>query len=215
MNNMSADNGMRELSKQRILDASEKLSSLGYVKSRSQFGGYGLCCEETMFALVSDGELYLRSNKKLEPYFKREEMERFVYEKRGAPVPMEYYRVNDVLWENDGELLLLAEGALSGAKEDKKQDRVKRDNRLKDLPNLTISIERLLWRAGIRDAESLKECGAIIAYLKLLEVNSSLDTRVLFALAGAIEGYHVATLNDVQKSELIELWKKHADIQLN
>ncbi len=58
--------------------------------------------------------------------------------------------------------------------------------RLKDLPNLSIGIERLLWKVGIKNVSELRLKGAKSSYLQLRALKSSLGVNILLALAGAI-----------------------------
>lgn len=210
---MSVDCLIRSLSKKRISEVSNMLSPLGEIYSRSQFGGYGLCCQEAMFALVADGELYLRSSKELIGHFEKQKMERFVYEKRGMPISMEYYKVDEILWQNHDELLDLARKALIGAKSDREKIHRHRANRIKELPNLNVNIEKDLWRAGITTVDALKQLGAKTVYRMLSETKTHLGLKLLFALEGAIQGYHVAALPDDRKRELQVWWDSQARYQ--
>lgn len=50
---------MRALSYDRIYKSQEYLASLGTIQYRSLFGSYSLTVEDTVFAMVANGELYL------------------------------------------------------------------------------------------------------------------------------------------------------------
>lgn len=52
---------MRALSYDRIYKSQEYLASLGTIQYRSLFGSYSLTVEDTVFAMVANGELYLRA----------------------------------------------------------------------------------------------------------------------------------------------------------
>ncbi|MNT55393.1 DNA transformation protein TfoX [compost metagenome] len=115
---------------------------------------------------------------------------------------MNYYRVDDGLWQDREKLLQLSSFALKAAR----QERVERDNRrrLKDLPNLTFPIEVLLYEAGITSEIMLRTLGAEESWLKIRAKNKHLGIKVLFALAGAIEGLHEAALPTARRRELNE-----------
>lgn len=81
--------------------------------------------------------------------------------------------------------------------------------RLKDLPNLSASLERLLWRVGIKNASDLRLEGAKRCYLKLRALRGSLGINILLSLAGAISGYHYAALPLMIRVELIEWFEIH------
>lgn len=86
---------MKQLCKKRILQSQQSFSSLGDITSRSQFGGYSIAANKTIFGLVSEGELYLRASKKDEKYFQRRDMPNLIYTKRGMPVPLNYFLVDE------------------------------------------------------------------------------------------------------------------------
>ena len=51
---------MKKISYERIYQSQEYLSPLGEIHHRALFGGY-TAVDEAVFAMVSDGELYLRA----------------------------------------------------------------------------------------------------------------------------------------------------------
>jgi DNA transformation protein len=69
-------------------------------------------------------------------------------------------------------------------------------------------MERLLWRAGIRNAYDLRLHGAKRSYLRLLQQQTNLGLRVLLSLGGAIAGYHQAALPTELRNELVR-WFDH------
>ncbi|WP_273875657.1 TfoX/Sxy family DNA transformation protein, partial [Serratia marcescens] len=71
-----------------------------------------------------------------------------------------------------------------------------------------VNMERLLWRAGIRNAYDLRLHGAKRSYLRLLKQQTNLGLRVLLSLGGAIAGYHQAALPAELRSELVR-WFDH------
>ncbi|WJY16227.1 TfoX/Sxy family DNA transformation protein [Pectobacteriaceae bacterium CE90] len=197
---------MKQLCEKRILQSKCVFAPLGHISSRSQFGGYSIAADQIIFALVSGGELYLRATKHLENYFLALNVPNLIYTKRGMPVPLSYYLVDDRLWDNHEKLLGLARRSLQGAR----QDKTARSQccRLKDLPNLNHDLERLLWKAGIKNIADLHELGAKLSYLKLRTVSQHLSVNILLALAGAICGIHLAALPHGMRNELVE-WFEH------
>ncbi len=195
---------MKYFSEKRIAQAKASFNQqLGPVTSRSQFGGYSLSVNKVMFAVVSDGELYLRANDNIEGCFQARGMMNLVYSKRGMPVFLRYYHVDESLWNDNETLLHFAQLAY---KEALIEVSLKKSNniRLKDLPNLGVSLERLLWKAGIKNVSDLRSEGAKYSYLKLRKLHKNLGINVLFSLAGAINGYHQAVLPAVMRNELLE-----------
>lgn len=195
-------------SKKRIAQSKQVLAPLGNIEARSQFGGYRLSIEEAVFAIISDGELYLRASAACEPMFKALRLTPLIFTKRGRPLVLSYYQVDEALWRTQSKLLTLARLSLQGAK--LAHSERKRVFRLKDLPNLGYSLEQLLWKAGIQDIETLRNKGAKACYLKLCRVRKTVGLDILLALAGAINGCHREVLPQKMRSELT---KWYAELQ--
>ncbi|MDE9448561.1 TfoX/Sxy family protein, partial [Xenorhabdus bovienii] len=60
-----------------------------------------------------------------------------------------------------------------------------------------------LWKVGISKVEELRMLGAKATYLKLQQHRKKTNVSLLLALAGAIEGCHVAVLPEQLRDELI------------
>ncbi|KFC82964.1 DNA transformation protein [Buttiauxella agrestis ATCC 33320] len=152
--------------------------------------------------MVSEGELYLRACEQSEVYFVKRAAAPLLYNKRGRTIELNYFRVDEGLWNDQETLLKLSSDALFSARREK--SRHKSHQRLKDLPNLTHSLEMMLWEAGIADVRTLHAYGAKRSWIKLRSVNKGLGVRVLLALAGAICGIHEAALPATTRQELVE-----------
>jgi DNA transformation protein len=72
--------------------AVELLSTVGWVTARRMFGGYGLYCDGTMFALIADDVLYLKADDENRGEFERAGATPFVYEANGKRTVMSYFR---------------------------------------------------------------------------------------------------------------------------
>lgn len=178
----------------------ERLAALGHIESRTQFGGYALAVEKVVFALISDDALYLRASEALREYAARQPMQPLVFRKRGASVSLDYYRVDDALWRDAGQLLALSAASLDTARQ-ASQAR-ERSSRLKDLPNLSLRMELMLHEAGVKTVRHLLELGAKQCWLRLRAINQHVGLKTLLALEGAIEGRHEAALPQAVRAEL-------------
>jgi len=187
-------------SKQIIEQAKQRLSALGRVNSRTQFGGYSLSVENTVFAVVAEGALYLRACEEVQPYISERKMQPLSYVKRGMPVELDYYRVDNTLWSDDDQLVTLSSMCLNGARQE--QQEKLRNRRIKDLPNMGFRLEMLLRDVGICSINMLVQQGAKQSWLKLRTKNKHLGFSVLLALEGAIIGRHSQALPLAVKEEL-------------
>ncbi|MCO6524287.1 MAG: TfoX/Sxy family protein, partial [Candidatus Schmidhempelia sp.] len=92
----------------------------------------------------------------------------------------------------------------SSAISDKQNKLRLRESRLKDLPNMTLSLERLLMQIGVANINQLRELGAVQTFSRLKQYNKHLSVNVLYILAAAINGHHVAILSRDEKNKLKE-----------
>jgi DNA transformation protein and related proteins len=90
----------------------EIFSAFGPVSVRRMFGGAGVYAEGTMFALVADGELYLKADADTIPAFRAAGVGPFVYGAKGRRVVMSYWRLPDHLLDEPDELAEWARTAL-------------------------------------------------------------------------------------------------------
>lgn len=193
---------MKDLSYQRIYQSREYLSSLGQIRSRALFGGYSLSVEGTVFAMVSDGDLYLRACEQSAEYCAQHASPLLTFMKRGRPVLLNYFRVDESLWQDQNKLRTFSSWSLAAARSEKM--RRTGTPRLKDLPNLTFQLETLLREAGVPDYATLRQLGAKACWIRLRHLNTHLGIKVLLALEGAIEGLHEAALPAVIRQALTD-----------
>ncbi|CAK9884621.1 MAG: Protein Sxy [Candidatus Erwinia impunctatus] len=85
--------------KSTIEQACRELAPLGHIDCRSQFGGYSLSVDKVVFALISEGELYLRACEEAKQYLVERQMEPLLFDKKGIPVILDYYLVDETLWQ--------------------------------------------------------------------------------------------------------------------
>ncbi|WP_324028662.1 competence protein TfoX [Pantoea sp. JZ2] len=188
-----------------VLRSKQQLAPLGNVESRTQFGGYALAVERVVFALIKDDQLYLRASEALREYVAKRPLEPLIFRKRGMPVSLNYFRVDENLWCDPEHLVALSAASLQTARreQDDRQGRV----RLKDLPNVSLRLEMMLHEIGICSVKHLHEVGARACWLKLKRYNQHLGFKTLLALQGAISGHHEAALPPRVKAELGEWYQ--------
>jgi len=191
----------------------ERLAPLGTIESRTQFGGYALAVERVVFALVNNDALYLRASEPLREYITQCPLEPLVFRKRGVLVSLNYYRVDDALWQEPAHLLRLSAASLETAQYDQrhKQSSI----RLKDLPNLSVRMEMMLHEAGILNVQHLYDIGAKQCWLRLKAVNQHVGLQTLLALQGAISGHHYAALPLAVRAELNAWFQRTVLMTLN
>jgi DNA transformation protein len=89
---------------------------LGGVRFRRMFGGHGIYRDGVMFALVSDDVLYMKADAETARRYEAESCGRFVYEAKGKPVAMSYWRLPERLYDEPDEFVAWAREAVGVAK---------------------------------------------------------------------------------------------------
>ncbi|HHG8772223.1 TPA: TfoX/Sxy family DNA transformation protein [Raoultella planticola] len=193
---------MKKISSLRFHQFQECLSSLGKISCRPLFGGYSLAIEDTVFAMVAEGEIYLRVCEQSAAYCGEHANPPLTMRKNGRPVSLKYYQIDETLWRDSKMLFNLSACSLQTARNEKRRQRD--GGRLKDLPNISFHMELLLINAGVADEQTLRHLGAEKVWLKLRELNKALTLNVLYSLEGAITGVHAAALPTQRRQELKE-----------
>jgi DNA transformation protein len=93
----------------------ELLSAIGNVYARRMFGGYGIYCDGTMFALIADDVLYFKTDEVNRPDFERAGSEPFVYNARTKQITMAYWRAPEEAMESRELAAPWARGAYAAA----------------------------------------------------------------------------------------------------
>ncbi len=91
------------------------LGPLGRIGVRRMFGGGGVYCDGVMFGLVADDVLYLKANAETKTAFENEGCGPFVYDGKGRPITMSYWRVPERLYDETDELVDWARVAMGVA----------------------------------------------------------------------------------------------------
>lgn len=203
---------MKNISYQRIYQSRECLAPLGKIRYRAHFGGYSLSIDNTVFAMIAEGELYLRACEESAQYRVKRSSPLLTFHKRGRTVSLNYYFVDEHLWRDLPTLLRLSSQSLAAAR----QEKTVRDtpHRLKDLPNINFQLEMMLFDAGIPDEHMLRLLGAKACWLRLRALNKHMGIKILLGLEGAIIGLHEAALPALRRQELID-WYNELDPKKN
>jgi len=98
-------------------DIRELFAGFGTVTVKRMFGGAGVYAEETMFALLHEGVIYLKVDESSAPAFERESLAPFSYATKGGKrAVMSYRRMPDRLYDDPDELAAWAREALAAAR---------------------------------------------------------------------------------------------------
>lgn len=84
------------------------------------FGGFGVYKSGVMFGLIAEDELYFKVDDTNRPDFEARKSKPFVYDAKGKPITMSYWRVPDDVLENPEDLKAWAMKAYDVALKTKK-----------------------------------------------------------------------------------------------
>jgi DNA transformation protein len=93
----------------------ELFSTFGMVSVRRMFGGHGVFADGIMFALESDGEMYLKADDLTIPKLAAENSEPFVYKAKGREIALSYWKLPERLYDEPDEFAGFARDAFGAA----------------------------------------------------------------------------------------------------
>ena len=77
------------------------LSNFSGISSRAMFGGYGVYKDGKIFAIIANGELFVKGRKETEQFFKSNRSHQFTYSKKNGKIyTMNYWFVSEEVYGN-------------------------------------------------------------------------------------------------------------------
>lgn len=175
----------------------------GDYQKHSMFGGIGLFLEDAMFVLITNDSLYLRGGKLLDSELSYLGCERYRHVKKQTVVTVNYYNISKLFNQNHTQLDSLINQSIHISIKDRLSRKSADSRRLRDLPNMRLTLERMVKKSGIVDVHTFMECGAVEVYRKVqCKYGDKTDISLLWKFAGAVEGIHWKLLTDTTKNEL-------------
>lgn len=190
--------------KTTAVNIKQEFSCVEDVSLRSFFGGFSLNSESIMFAWLDQNDVYLRAHDKYRSMFVELGMQPLDLVFDGSHKLLDYYKVDDALRQDRQKLHTIVKMVIEHAKQDLDEKLVKCQSRLKSLPNMSVSLEKLMVSSDITNVEIFKEVGYLETFYRIKSKNPKLSINILFSLYGALHGRHVGTLSSESK-EKIEL----------
>ncbi|RJX64834.1 DNA transformation protein [Vibrio sinensis] len=176
----------------------------GQFLKRSMFGGTGLFQEEAMFALLSSDKIFIRGGDELDEELSALGCEKYRHVKKQTTATVNYYDITDIFVNDLDCLDDLVKKSIDYSVSQRKFKRSSANRRLRDLPNMQLTLERMVKKAGIEDVETFIELGASQVFSKVkLTYGSDVDVKLLWKFAGAIEGIHWKLIQEPRKRQLL------------
>ena len=187
----------------------------GSLQTRSMFGGTGIFQNNVMYALIYEQSIYLRSHPLIEPKLAQLSCEKFKHIKKSTVATVNYYDITEVVEGQPDLAVELVNLAIKGAKQDDAAKRCKSNRRLRDLPNMQLTTERMIKKAGIDNVDMLLEKGASFAFARICDIyGRNVDMRLLWKLAGAVDGVHWELIQEPKKQQLLQECKDYGFVAI-
>ncbi|WP_211916440.1 TfoX/Sxy family DNA transformation protein [Vibrio sp. B1REV9] len=182
------------------------VSSFTKFQKRSMFGGIGLFSNDAMFALVSNDSCYLRGGDGLDEEFIRLDCEKYKHVKKQTTATVNYYEVTELFESGYAGLDELLSKSIECSVKERKHQRSLASRRLRDLPNMQLTLERMVKKAGIDDVEMFLELGPVETFNKVKAAyGSDVDVKLLWKFAGAVDGVHWKLIQEPRKKQLLSM----------
>lgn len=180
------------------------VEKFGDFQKRSMFGGTGLFKEDAMFALLSNDRVFIRGGDKLDNELSQLGCEKYRHVKKQTTATVNYYDVTELFVSGDSRMDRLVEESIEYSVSEREFKRSSANRRLRDLPNMQLTLERMVKKAGIEDVETFVQLGASEVFSKVKETyGSDVDVKLLWKFAGAIEGIHWKLIQEPRKRQLL------------
>lgn len=180
------------------------LSQFGETEKRSMFGGTGFFVQGAMFALLKNERIYLRGGNEFTDKLIEKECKKFVHVKKSSTAIVNYYDITDLYERNANDLDAFVRKSLDNSVAEKEYRDSKLNKRLRDLPNLRLTIERMLKKADIENVDTFFSLSPEEIFRKVQEAHGyNVDIKLLWMFAGAQTGMHWTLLSEDVKQQLL------------
>lgn len=176
-----------------------------HIATKSVFGELGIFVQDAMFALITPSQVYLRGTPDLDPIFKKLNCNKYVLEKKQSTSIVNYYDISALFMPEHPDVGAYIDRSKNYAVREQASKKCFSAKRMRDLPNIHLSIERMAKKAGIRSVQELYELGAVKAFVQMKQLyGESLDTKILWKFYGALNGLYWELIQDPQRNTMLE-----------
>ena len=181
------------------------LQKFGKYEKRSMFGGVGIFHQDAMYALITNNILFLRGGSELDSKLIELNCKRFKHVKRNTTAVVNYFDITDLFIESAECLDELVKESIQHSLKERSFKKSENSRRLRDLPNMQLTLERMVKKSGIPDVNTFLSLGAVDVFKKVqVTYGGEVDVKLLWKFAGAVSGCHWTLLQDPAKKALLE-----------
>jgi DNA transformation protein len=180
------------------------LNNFGCHEKRSMFGGTGVFIHGAMYAILTDTTMFIRGGGKLDEKLLQLGCLKFKHIKKSTTATVNYYDITKLFLRDKNKCYSLVTESIAFSQKEKAFKSSEESRRLRDLPNMRLTLERMVKKAGIPDVNSFLVLGAAEVFCKVRKTHGAdIDLKLLWMFAGAINGCHWTLLNEEHKEKLL------------
>lgn len=167
------------------------------------FGGTGLFKDDAMYALVIHQNIFLRGGDELDTELHELGCQKYQQVKKQTTATVNYYDITKLFQSSYSMLDAVIEKSIQLSIKHRKHKKLSERSRLRDLPNMQLTLERMVKKSGVKDVETFRSLGAANVFKKVqAEYGNDVDIRLLWKFAGAIKGVHWELIKEEERQEL-------------
>ncbi|HBV75524.1 MULTISPECIES: TfoX/Sxy family DNA transformation protein [Vibrio] len=182
----------------------EYVTKFGSFQKRSMFGGIGLFSEDAMYALISNGTIFIRGGGDLDQSLEAKNCKRYKHVKKQTVATVNYFDITKLYTEGDVALDGIIEASIEYSKRERAFQKSEDSRRLRDLPNMQLTLERMVKKSGVPDVTTFLQMGPEDVFKRVKETyGSDVDIRLLWKFAGAVDGCHWKLIQEPRRQKLL------------
>ena len=180
------------------------VNKFGSFQKRSMFGGLGLFKQDAMFALISSGQVFIRGGEQLDRQLMQLGCTKYRHVKKQTTATLNYYDVTRLFLSRSAKLDDIVRQSMQFSVSQRHHKKSSASRRLRDLPNMQLTLERMVKKSGIGDVDTFVELGAPKVFSKVKATyGNDVDVKLLWKFAGAIDGVHWKLIQEPRKRQLL------------
>ncbi|MFA0439168.1 DNA transformation protein [Vibrio sp. 10N.286.49.C2] len=180
-------------------------TKFGESQKRSMFGGTGLFQQGAMYALVSNDRVFIRGGSDLDNVLNELGCDKFKHVKKQSIATVNYYDITEIFVSNAACLHDVVKTSIDNSVNQRSTKKAIENRRLRDLPNMQLTLERMVKKSGIDDVKTFLELGAPKVFNRVKRTyGNDVDVKLLWKFAGAVDGVHWKLIQDPMKQQLLD-----------
>ncbi|WP_294614359.1 TfoX/Sxy family protein [uncultured Gilliamella sp.] len=180
----------------------KEFSCFDDISIKTFFGGFSINSKSTMFGWIGKTGFYLRGHPYYRDFFIESGMQPLNLPTSISTKSLDYYKVSDEWFRDREKLYSIVKMVIEYTQHEQSEKNKLKEQRIKELPNMTLSLEKLLFSVGIINIPTFHEIGYLEAYNRIKNKKASISNNILFILYASLHRRHVASLSQSTKNEI-------------